>query len=69
VQFASSLSTEPQWSAAVDQVCGESLAQLNKTADLAFLFVSHHHHEGFDRIAGQVCDRIGTEQLMGCTGE
>jgi small ligand-binding sensory domain FIST len=33
------------------------------------LFVSHHHEDHFERIAAEVCDRIGTERLLGCSGE
>ena len=69
MQFASSLSTESQWSTAIDEVCRLALQQLPGAPDLALLFVSHHHEDGFDRIASQVCDRIGSEQLLGCTGE
>lgn len=69
MQFASSLSTQPQWNAAVDEICQSACQQLAATPDLAMLFVSHHYEDDFDRIGADVCDRIGCDGLLGCTGE
>ncbi len=67
--FASALSTHPITVEAIGEVCRRAATQLGATPDLAMLFVSHHHGPDFDRIAAQVCERLGTERLMGCTGE
>lgn len=69
MRFASALSTHRRWSEALDEVC-ESVCQSSDAApDLAMLFISHDHEDGFDSIAGEVCRRTGCKCLLGCTGE
>jgi small ligand-binding sensory domain FIST len=67
--FASALSTHSITVEAIGEVCRRAGTQLGATADLAMLFVSHHHGPDFDRIAAQVCEQLGTDRLLGCTGE
>jgi small ligand-binding sensory domain FIST len=66
---ASALSTVPDADRALAEVCDNALAALGGTPDLAVLFVSANRAEACDAIAGKVCDRLGTERLIGCTAE
>jgi small ligand-binding sensory domain FIST len=68
-QFASALSTLPDTQAAQRDVCAKALADFDGPPDLAFLFFSAHHVEAIDTVAAQVCDAIGTDNLLGCSGE
>jgi small ligand-binding sensory domain FIST len=68
-QFGSALSANQDTEAAVAEVCAQALATLGGTPDLAFLFFSPHHVDAAGAIATQVCDAIGTENLLGCSGE
>lgn len=68
-QFASALSTELDTQAAVRDVCAKALAEFAGTPDLAFLFFSAHHVDAAETVASLVCDAIGTENLLGCSGE
>lgn len=68
MQFASCLSLEVDWRAAVAEI-GAAAEQLSGPPDLAMLFVSHDHDEHLERMAADVCERIGNDQLIGCTGE
>jgi small ligand-binding sensory domain FIST len=45
------------------------MSALGTRPDLALVFVSPHHVEGLAELAIQICDAIGCEALMGCTGE
>jgi len=68
-RFASALSTAPDVDAAIGEVCQEATRQLDATPDLAVLFVSADRAELCDHIASDVCERLGTDRLVGCTGE
>jgi len=68
-QFASALSTLPDAGAAAGEACERALAGFDGTPDLAFLFFSAHHVAAAEQIAAQVCDAIGTDNLLGCSGE
>jgi small ligand-binding sensory domain FIST len=67
--FASGLSTLPDTAAAVSQVCEAAMSQLGVRPDLAVVFVSSHHVTQLAELANQMCDAIGSEALIGCTGE
>lgn len=69
LKFAAALSTHHDAAAAVEEACTKALADLAATPDLAVLFLSHHFAAAADQLANQVCDLLGTEQLLGCTGE
>ncbi|HZZ28668.1 MAG TPA: FIST N-terminal domain-containing protein, partial [Pirellulales bacterium] len=68
-QFSAALSTAPETTAAVDEVCRKALSQLGAKPDLALVFVSPDHRQSLDQVAAQVCQAIGSEMLLGCTGE
>ncbi|MCH8830549.1 MAG: FIST C-terminal domain-containing protein [Planctomycetes bacterium] len=68
--YAASHSAEPDLSAALDHVCEEIAAGLNGASpDISFLFVSHAHADGFEQLASSICEKSGTQFLLGCTGE
>ncbi len=68
-RFAAALSTLENTSSAVDEVCRSALAQLGTKPDLALVFVSPQHADNLARVGGHICDLIGSESLLGCTGE
>jgi small ligand-binding sensory domain FIST len=67
--FAAVLSTQGQTAAALDEVCGRALEQLQGTPDLAMLFFSVHHADGAARLAATAQQRLGPRALLGCVGE
>lgn len=69
LRCAAALSTASDLQRAVSEVCDQALATLGGTPDLAVLFVSADRAAACGEIAGQVCDRLGTENLIGCTAE
>ena len=66
---SSALSTAPDPRRALAEVCNQALARLDGTPDLAVLFVSADRAEICDTVANEVCDRLGTECVLGCTAE
>jgi small ligand-binding sensory domain FIST len=62
-------STQADTAAAVAEVCRQAMDQLNAPVDLAVAFVSHHHGPHFGALAASLCKYLGTENLIGCTGE
>ncbi len=66
---ASALSTAREVEQAIAKVCDQALSSLEATPDLAFVFTSADRVEACQTIADQICDRLGTECLVGCTGE
>lgn len=42
---------------------------MTATPDLAFLFFSPHHARNAERLASRACELLGTEQVVGCSGE
>lgn len=70
MSFASALSTRLDLAAAVEEVCSVALDQLdNKPVHLAFAFVSADRAGECGQLANMLCDRLGTERLLGCTAE
>ena len=69
LRFAAALSTLPEPVAAVEEACSQALGHLASTPDLAVLFVSSHFAQQADRIAAAACSLLGTENVLGCTGE
>lgn len=69
IAVASALSVQEDTSAALREACRGALEQLGGTPDLAMLFFSHHHGPNSDRLAAEACKLLGTENLMGCSGE
>ena len=68
-RFAAAFSTLPDTAAAAEQVCRSATSQLGRRPDLAVVFVSPHHVEHLAEVAVQICDVIGCDALVGCTGE
>ena len=68
-QFASSLSTAPEWQNATAEVCQEIGNQLTDPATLAFVFISQHHAEHAEDIGRQIQTATGCQAMIGCTGE
>lgn len=68
-RFASALSTAPRFERAVEEVCGPVAHRLGGPPDLAVLFVSADRAMLCDRLAECICRQLGTERLVGCTGE
>jgi small ligand-binding sensory domain FIST len=67
--FASALSTNPNSLAALDEVAALVREQLNGEPTLALLFVSANHIDAADILASRLCERLGTESVIGCSGE
>ena len=67
--FASALSTNPNSLAALDEVIALAQEQLQGAPTLAFLFVSANHIAAANMIAPRLCERLGTENVIGCSGE
>lgn len=68
--YASSLSTNSDTNAALDDVCRQVRAGLNgQLPQLAFLFVTHAHASHFSQAAARVRQALGCEVLLGCAAE
>ncbi|MCO6453945.1 MAG: FIST C-terminal domain-containing protein [Pirellulaceae bacterium] len=69
-RFASALSTREALADAVREAADRSLEQLGGPPDLAVAFVSPLYSAGeLERLPEQLCQRLGSERLLGCTGE
>jgi small ligand-binding sensory domain FIST len=68
-QFASALSTSPDWREALREVCGEVRQSLEAPPDLAVLFVSADRAGQCDDLAQQAAQELAGAGLIGCTGE
>jgi small ligand-binding sensory domain FIST len=68
-QFASALSTDPQWRTALESVCQECLSSLDGKPDLAFLLVSADRAHFAAPIAAQAAALLNSKHLLGCTAE
>jgi small ligand-binding sensory domain FIST len=70
VPYAASLSQLDSLEESAISVCESVLNGLDgKSPDLAFLFVSHEHREGFPQLAELIQKRLGSRVLLGCAGE
>ncbi|ADB15048.1 domain of unknown function DUF1745 [Pirellula staleyi DSM 6068] len=72
-QFASALSTLSSTADAVEEVARKALTALQssgpRTPDLGLVFFSNHHAPEADFLAKKLCALLGTENLIGCSGE
>jgi small ligand-binding sensory domain FIST len=66
---ASALSTLESTEAALHAAAAGALECLGGTPDLAILFISPHHARSADSIAPDACELLGTDNVLGCTGE
>ena len=69
LRCSAALSTRPDPVVAVREAGEAALERLAGPPDLAILFSSPHHAAQADRLAAAACDILGTEALLGCTGE
>jgi small ligand-binding sensory domain FIST len=69
IQCASAVSTQTDAQAALREACHVARNQLGGQPDLAVLFFSAHHAGQADRLAAGACELLGTESLIGCSGE
>ncbi|MCA9120339.1 MAG: FIST C-terminal domain-containing protein [Planctomycetaceae bacterium] len=67
--FASALSTNPNSLAALDEVVALAKQQLQGEATVALLFVSADHLGAADKLAPRLCEQLGTDAVIGCSGE
>jgi small ligand-binding sensory domain FIST len=67
--FAAALSTTPETARAFDGVCARALDGLNGRPQLAVLFFSPHHARAIDAVAAAAARMLGTDCLIGCSGE
>src|SRR5437879_3824548 len=66
--FAASLSTNPQTSDALDEICGTLTGQV-PSPDLAVVFFTPHHASAAEMLTDLVESRLGPRVLIGCNGE
>lgn len=67
--FAAALSRSSNTMQAVEEVASEALAKLGRQPTLALVFFSSEHLPAADQIAQELCQRLGTTQVFGCSGE
>ncbi len=59
----------PDAAQAAQDVCRRGLEQLAGTTDVAIVFASFQHQAQFERLAAILHAELGTDCLLGCTGE
>jgi small ligand-binding sensory domain FIST len=69
LRCGSALSTNADTRAALREVCAAAREQVGGHADLAMLFCSPQHADHADHLAAEACQLLGTDNLLGCTGE
>lgn len=68
-QCAAALSTERNLDAAVGEVADELDGALGgPSADLSFIFATHHYAGDLPRLSAEIVEATGTQALVGCTG-
>jgi small ligand-binding sensory domain FIST len=67
--FASALSTRTTVHEALDEVCGQLSSQLRGTPDLVLAFFSAEHVPNAEKLSAELCQRLATSHLIGCSGE
>jgi small ligand-binding sensory domain FIST len=69
VHFVSRISSAPRLEAAVAEVCDSVLEALGGSdPDLAIVFVSPQHREGWVQLPRLLGERLGAAVLLGCSG-
>lgn len=69
LRCSSALSTREDARSALREAVETAREQIGGPPDLAVLFCSAQHASQADRLAADACDLLGTENLLGCTGE
>lgn len=67
--FAAALSTQLDTTTAAAEACAAARKSLGSVPDLAVVFFSREHAAQADLLAQQLCDHLGTENVIGCSGE
>ncbi|MBI1248696.1 hypothetical protein GC197_12755 [bacterium] len=68
-QFAAAMSVQDKTEDALAEVIRQALEDLAAPVDLAFVFISPHHAQHVETIAAELTRLLGTENVIGCTGE
>ena len=69
MRWASAVSDRGVLEEAVDEVISQVQSGLQgETPDLAVVFVSPHHAEGFEQVPELLLERLGEPVLIGCSG-
>jgi small ligand-binding sensory domain FIST len=69
LKFASALAIKDAGAAALEAAAAQALSELGEAPDLALVFLSSRFASNADQMASQACDLLGTERVLGCTGE
>lgn len=67
--FAAALSLQQDTTAAAAEACSLARKSLGSVPDLAVVFFSREHAAQADSLAHQLCDSLGTENVVGCSGD
>jgi small ligand-binding sensory domain FIST len=68
-RFAAALSTLSDTRAAAREAGGKAMVALGAAPNLALVFASMHHQQNFALLAELLHRHLGTDCLLGCTGE
>jgi small ligand-binding sensory domain FIST len=69
LRCSSALSTLADTRLALREACQTARQQIGGQGDFALLFCSAHHVHAVDQLAAEACDLLGTDNLLGSTGE
>jgi small ligand-binding sensory domain FIST len=67
--FAAALSTQLDTTQAAAEACVAARRDLGGVPDLAVVFFSREHAPHADALAPQLCDLLGTDNVLGCSGD
>ena len=67
--FASALSIRSKTADAVDEVLASITSQLGSAADLVLAFFTAEHIPQSANLAAELCRRLGTQNVIGCSGD
>src|SRR5258708_40082353 len=68
-RITAALSRSPDTTVAAREVCHKIKTELTASPHLAVVFASFHHQADFERLAEILRAELGTDCLLGCTGE
>jgi small ligand-binding sensory domain FIST len=66
---AAAISTLDGAREAVAETCQQLAERLGTSVDLVCAFLSPHHRDAAEDLAREICSRLGTECVIGCTAE
>ena len=76
MRFTSAFSTNTHLQSALDEACGAIVDEIDSSIDIAFVFFSCEYIADAERaglsiqqLAEQLVDRLGTDNVIGCSGE